>query len=141
MTILKRYWSVFVLMTGCAGMERSCSGCSAEMGGADWVVIQADAYGRPFRCWPLRNVSIGNEEHSDGIWWQDSIVNLVHISGFYNRVQVQNGNWSEAYRSLGLTSETCQAVATEMYDVGTRTYRSVPAPSATPTASPIEVTP
>jgi hypothetical protein len=108
----------FVLFfVGCASIQRDCSGCSAETFGADWVVVQVDYRGQPFRCWTLRSTSITNEEHSDGIWWRAPEGNLVHISGFYNRVQVVSGNWNSAYRELGLTEQTCRNIANSLVEL------------------------
>lgn len=126
--MLKKFFNYFrlktvllvVFLVGCAGMQRDCAGCNAGAFGADWVVVQMDMNGRPFRCWTLRNTSISNEEHSDGIWWQSPNGNLVHISGLYNRVQVSNGNWSAAYQEVGLTENSCR-------DVSTRVQNSAPA--------------
>lgn len=98
-----------IMFVGCAGTQRWFSSCNAESFGADWVVVQVDAYGHPYRCWELHGVSITNEEHSDGIYWSGPN-GLVHIAGQYNRVQVTSGQWSGAFNELGLTRETCQAV-------------------------------
>lgn len=98
------------LLIGCAGMQRDCASCVAEQGGADWVIVQMDLNGRPYRCWALRNVSVTNEPHSDGIYWEGSGGNLVHISGHYNRVQVVNGRWETAYREVGMTRASCEVV-------------------------------
>ncbi len=90
-------------LTACAGMQRECAGCSAERFGADWIVVQHRADGGLIRCWKLKSTSIDNEEHSDGIWWQSPEGHLVHISGWYNRVQVTGGDWATAARQLGLS--------------------------------------
>ena len=129
MKYLKRYWTLSLLMFGCAGTARSCASCNAEAYGADWVVVQTGVNGQPYRCWTLRNTSISNEEHSDGIYRQESTGNLVHISNHYNRVQVINGNWDAAYRELGLTRETCATVAGSQYDFNAGSY-------ATPNSRP-----
>lgn len=129
---LSRFWALALLVTGCASFSRSCASCNAESFGSDWVLVQMDMSGNPFRCWELRNVSITNEEHSDGIYWQDEHGNLVHISNFYNRVQVSNGLWDDAYRSLGLTRDTCRAIREHMY--------TLPQPTAT-VPTPVEPSP
>ena len=99
------------LLTGCAAVQRDCSSFGAENFGADWVVVQLDLNGQPFRCWALHKTSITNEQGSDGIWWRAPGGNLVHISGLYNRVQVNNNNWSAAYHEVGITQETCSAIS------------------------------
>ncbi len=107
----KRYVFLFFFLGACAGTQRSCSSCAASEFGSDWVVVQLDLNGNPFRCWALRDTSIDNESQSDGIYWLDSGTgNLVHISGLYNRVQVENGNWEHAYRELGITEDSCAVI-------------------------------
>jgi len=115
---MKRYWTLFLLLTGCAGMERDCSSMGASSFGADWVITQMDTRGRPFRCWALRNTSVTNEPQSDGIYWQSPDGQLVHISGNYNRVQVVSGHWAAAYRELGLTRGSCEKIAGAQYTPG-----------------------
>jgi hypothetical protein len=96
---------------GRTSVSRGCSNFSAKYTGADWIIVKTDLEGKPFRCWELRNVSIVNEENSDGIYWKDSSTgNLIHISGFYDRVQVSNNNWDKAFRTLNLTRNTCQQI-------------------------------
>lgn len=114
-----RYMFLLSLMlVGCAGTQRYCSSCTAGNFGADWVVVQLDLNGQPFRCWTLEDTSISNGEQSDGIYWLDGESgNLVHISGLYNRVQVENNNWSHAYEELGLSEETCRAIRDQRYQV------------------------
>ena len=83
---------MLALVVGCAGMQRGCSGFSAESFGADWIVVQYDMNMNPKCCWKLTNTSITNEAQSDGIYWLDEgSGHLVHISGWYNRVQVKIG--------------------------------------------------
>ncbi len=98
-------WALFI--TGCAGMERSCSSCNAENFGADWIVVQYKLDGTPLNCWKLSNTSIVNEPGSDGIFWQGSSGHLVHISGQYNRVQVVNRNYEGAAREIGIDNTRC----------------------------------
>jgi hypothetical protein len=113
---LYRYLAALLLI-GCAGTYRDCSsGCAGEFG-ADWVIVQVATDGQPFRCWDLHNVAVTNESNTDGIYWQDSHGNLVHISGFYNRVQVTGGHWNEAFDQLGLTRETCTAIRSQRVSV------------------------
>ncbi len=111
------------LFAGCASLDRGCSSCNAENFGADYVIVQMDLEGRPFRCWALQNVSITNESQSDGIYWKDTASgNLVHISGHYNRVQVVGGNWNDAFQHIGLTKEACGVIRELTYDPAERKY-------------------
>jgi hypothetical protein len=102
--------SMFFLV-GCAAVQKDCASCNATANGADWIVVQLDLNGKPFRCWSMQDVSISNENASDGIWWQNESGNLIHISGLYNRVQVIDDNWLNAYNELGLTEETCKEIS------------------------------
>jgi hypothetical protein len=110
MTLSRISILALALLSGCAGMERGCSSYNANAFGADWVIVQMDDRGSPYRCWTLNDVSVSNEEASDGIYWLSPNGHLVHISGHYNRVQVEGSRWDEAYRELGLTEELCRRV-------------------------------
>jgi hypothetical protein len=111
----------FVLMfamVGCAGIERSCSSCMAQSLGSDWIVVELrEMDGTPYRCWQLKDTSISNEEGSDGIYWVTDDGNLVHVSGSYDRVQVENGQWDEAFAEINMTREACRQVNQARYDV------------------------
>ncbi len=121
--LFERPWVLLlVLFAGCAGTARSCSSCSADNFGADWVVVQYDFQGRPFRCWALQNQSITNEPQSDGIYWLSDHGNLVHISGLYNRVQVENSRWDEAFAEVGLTQDTCEQLQHRRFDLERGSY-------------------
>jgi hypothetical protein len=100
----KRIYFVLMLslLSGCAGFQRGCSSFWARNAGADWIVAQYGYNGVPFNVWRLQNVSVSNEENSDGIYWKDESGHLVHISGWYNRVQVHNGRYEEAAKLLGV---------------------------------------
>lgn len=102
-----------LLMVGCAGTGRSCSNWGAQNFGADWVIVQTDLNGRAFRCWKLSNVSVSNESQSDGIYWKSSKGHLVHLSGQYNRVQVESDDWKGALAEVGLTEAECEAISTK----------------------------
>ena len=96
-------------LLSCAGIERGCNSCAAENLGSDWLVAQYDHNGQPFNCWRLEYSSISNEPYSDGIYWLDSSTkNLIHISGWYNRVQVEREQWKEAATSLGINLDNCE---------------------------------
>lgn len=96
-----------VLLAGCAGFNRSCSSFNADAFGADWIVVKKDMTGRTFECWKLTNTSVANEESSDGIHWKSPGGHLVHVSGWYDRVQVANGDFANAGAELGVDSNRC----------------------------------
>lgn len=98
----------FLFLVGCAGYQRSCASGFASTLGADWIVVQYKADGDPINCWRLSGVSISNEEHSDGIYWLEPSGHLVHVSGWYNRVQVSGGNFSAAADLVGVDSSLCK---------------------------------
>lgn len=108
---MKKYikYLVFLMLVGCAGMERDCNSCNAGNFGADWLVVQYQFNGEPINCWKLNNVGISNETGSDGIFWLDSSTkHLVHISGWYNRVQVDHGDFDGAAKLLGVDLKLCK---------------------------------
>lgn len=107
-----------LLLTGCAAVERDCSSCNASSFGGDWIVVQYRFDGVPINCWQLRNTAIENETHSDGVYWQDPGGHLVHISGWYNRVQVEKGRWAEAAATLGIAETLCKGGAYRTVDGG-----------------------
>lgn len=110
-----RFLAFAALLVGCSGAARDCSSYSATEFGADWVVVQVDLTGHAFRCWELKDTAITNEPHSDGVFWEDSHShNLVHISGTYNRVQVTENRWNDAFSSLGLTRQSCADIRTRL---------------------------
>ena len=122
--LLNKPWLILaLLLASCAGTMRSCSSCSAEQFGSDWVVVQYDLAGRPFRCWALEGQSIANEPQSDGVYWVSDHGNLVHISGLYNRVQVEGGQWDQAFAEVGLTRDSCAALQRQQFDIESGSYR------------------
>jgi hypothetical protein len=105
----KNFLVVLLLAIGsCTGMQRSCAACNAERFGADWVIVQYRNDGKPLGCWKLRDTSVTNEDHSDGIYWKDGAGHLVHISGWYNRVQVTGGDYAGAAASIGVAEAECK---------------------------------
>lgn len=91
------------LLLGCAGFDREWKSGCAEHLGSDWIIVQYAVDGHPFAAWKLVKTSVSNEKNSDGIYWADEQTgHLVHISGWYNRVQVQNGRFDEAAKLLGV---------------------------------------
>jgi hypothetical protein len=94
---------IFTLIISCAGFQRGCSVSCAEEFGSDWIVVQYDMNMIPKCAWKLENVSIANEDGSDGVYWLDaSTGHLVHISGWYNRVQVTSNRFDEAATLVGV---------------------------------------
>lgn len=94
---------IALLSSGCAGLSRGCASCNAETFGSDWIVVQYNAYGEPMNAWKLEDVSISNEDKSDGIYWKDTNTgHLVHISGWYNRIQVNGRKFDEAASLVGI---------------------------------------
>jgi hypothetical protein len=99
-------WAVALLLTGCASLERGCSDFGADNFGANWVVVQYDYHMQPANCWLVKEQSITNEHGSDGIYWVSNSGNLIHLSGWYNRVQVV-GSWETAANELGIDLSRC----------------------------------
>ena len=106
---MKKLWSIvlcLVFVSACAGVQRDCSTCTAGSLGADWVSVQYANDGKAIACWKLDDVAVSNEEGSDGIFWLQG-GHLVHISGWYNRVQVDGGRYADAAKLLGVDLERC----------------------------------
>lgn len=91
-----------LLVAGCAGTMRKCSSDWAEVAGADWLIVQYKYDGTSLRCWKLPNTSVANEENSDGVYWKSPDGHLIHLSGWYSRVQVAGGNFDGAAREIGV---------------------------------------
>ena len=104
---LNRFFPALLLLAGCAGWERDCNSSVASSFGADWIVLQYGFDGTPINCWKLTNTGITNEQGTDGIYWQDPAGHLVHISGWYNRVQVNNNDFAGAAKSIGIELDRC----------------------------------
>jgi hypothetical protein len=103
----KRYLVGLLLVCGCASMDRDCQSYGASNFGADWIVLQYGYDGRPINCWKLREVAISNEHATDGIYWEAKGGSMVHISGWYNRVQVVGNDYESAARQLGIDLNLC----------------------------------
>jgi hypothetical protein len=80
--------AALVFSSACAGQQKSCATFNAGSFGADWIVVQFDMSGKIFHCWKLEGVVVENESSGDGISWLNSRGHIVHIGGWYNRVQV-----------------------------------------------------
>ena len=98
------FWAIF--MVGCASFQRDCASCNAENFGSDWIIVQLKADGDTARCWELRNTSVGSDSAND-VHWLSSDGHLIHIEGWYNRVQVANDDFEGAYRVLGVDGSQC----------------------------------
>lgn len=103
---------LLALLSGCAGFQRGCaSGCATSFG-ADWIVVQQRGVdGKPYNCWLLQDVSISNEQASDGIYWLEPSGHLVHIAGQYARVQVTGKQFKTAAKLIGVDAELCRGGA------------------------------
>lgn len=99
-----RFAFAAVLLLGCASTERECAQCGTEIHGADWLIVQLKADGEIRNCWQLHDLAVTNEPHSDGVWWVAG-GEQVHISGWYNYVQV--ANWNTAAATLGVNLAQC----------------------------------
>ena len=99
-------WFAAIILTGCASVERGCSDFGADNFGANWIVVQYDYHMNPANCWRVEGQSITSETGSDGIYWVSNTGNLIHLSGWYNRVQVE-GTWHNAADELGIELNRC----------------------------------
>ena len=104
---LNKLFPVLLLLTGCASWERDCNSSVASSFGGDWIVLQYGMNGDPINCWKLTNTAITNETGTDGIYWLDPGGHLIHISGWYNRVQVHNNDFAGAAKSIDIELDRC----------------------------------
>lgn len=102
-----KFFPALLLLAGCASWERDCNSSVAGSFGGDWIVLQYGFDGTPINCWKLPNTAISNEQGTDGIYWLNPGGHLVHISGWYNRVQVSNGDYGGAAKSIGIDIDRC----------------------------------
>lgn len=106
-----RRWSLAMLIlltAGCEGVMRDCSSWwASDVTGADWIVVQLDMNGETFNCWRLEGSGVSSETNSDGIYWLTSDGHLVHVSGWYNYVQVQSEAWRSAAEAVGIDLRKC----------------------------------
>lgn len=117
-SITLRVMLASLLLTGCAGFQRDCSSSCATSLGGDWIIVQYSASGAPINCWKLRGTAVSNEQGTDGVFWQDPQGHLVHISGWYNRVQVQGDRFDEAAKTVGIDSNLCSGGVYSHGDAG-----------------------
>ncbi len=89
-------------------MSRECSDCTAKSFGGDWLIVQYKMDGEPIACWKLEDTAVTNEPNSDGVYWKAPGGHLVHISGWYNRVQVDHSDFVGAAAQLGIDLEACK---------------------------------
>ncbi len=106
---MKRLALAALLLTGCAGISRDCSSFGASNFGSDWIVVQYKNTGEPINCWKLTDTAINNETGTDGVFWKSPEGHLVHISGWYNRVQVDHADFEGAAVSLGIDITGCKS--------------------------------
>lgn len=100
------WWLGLVFLASCAGLSKDCTSCSATNFGADWIVVQYKFDGAPMNCWKLQDVSLESEEHSDGIQWKAE-GHMMHLAGWYNHIQVTDGNWESAAKHMGIDLSRC----------------------------------
>lgn len=115
---MRTRWLWCLLLCGCAGLQRECSSCWATSTGADWIVVQYRYDGVPMNCWEMRDTSISNESQTDGIYWRQPEGHLVHVSGWYSRVQVTGDDWKGAALALGIDDARCKSGAYLPGDAG-----------------------
>jgi hypothetical protein len=97
---------LLLLVASCAWTDRQCNGACNGALGANYIVVQYRMDGTPLNCWRLQATSIGNEENSDGIYWNYK-GQQIHLSGLYNYVQVSGENWDQAATEMSVNLSKC----------------------------------
>jgi hypothetical protein len=82
---------LILFFIGPSRLGRYWESYKADAYGSDWLVVKEDMNGNTVRYWELKDKSVGSEEGSDGIYFIDGNGDVVHLSGFYTYVQVNNG--------------------------------------------------
>jgi hypothetical protein len=83
---------VIFIIVGPAGISRRVDSWLGDAYGSDWLVVQYSMSGDVINYWELKDKSIGSEEGSDGIYFTDNDENVVHLSGHYVYIQVNDFN-------------------------------------------------
>jgi hypothetical protein len=95
------------VVAGCAGTQRGCASFNAGTFGADWIVVQYSYDGEPITCWELRGVSVAVDPGNDLHWVDTKSGHLIHLEGWYNRIQVAGGDFVGAAKTLGVDPAKC----------------------------------
>ena len=95
----------FAIM-GPAACTRKVQAWKTGACGADWLVVQYSQDGGIIATWELDDKSIGNEENSDGIYFTDGHGNVVHLSGHYIYVELEDKKDEVRELLLGKEPET-----------------------------------
>ena len=84
------------LIIGPNKINRFWQNYKADAYGSDWLVVQYDMTGSPIQYWELKDKSIGSEFNSDGIFFTDNDNLVIHLSGFYNYIEIKDNNFEKA---------------------------------------------
>ncbi len=75
-----------------------------------YLLVQHAQDGRPFRCIELRGVNLRQDAHGPLAYWTDDRGNEFFVATPYSAVAVHAGDWSRAFRSLGVTQQACDEI-------------------------------
>lgn len=81
---------IMFFVMGPSGCYRKVKSWKADAYGSDWLVVQYSQSGDVINYWVLHDKSIGSEATSDGIYFTDDDENVVHLSGHYVYIQINN---------------------------------------------------
>jgi hypothetical protein len=81
-----------------------CTACTIEN---NWVVVERDWSGTPFRCWELYNVWVSPCESCVEVSWEERNGNRVRITGNVTVVRVAS-SWESAFKIAGIDRKACK---------------------------------
>lgn len=104
-----------------------CSACDDPNGGfsADWLIVQVDSDGKPFRCWDISNAGI-TKDYNGSISWiarshskngDELLRHEIIITQPYYMISIGSPEDREAaFAELGLTSKVCEQINKMRYN-------------------------
>jgi hypothetical protein len=97
-------------------------GLPKEVGDNGSVVVQYRQDGTPIRCWELPTITILVWSGNPIIHWTDAAGTTVNLGPPYSFAWVANGRWTDGYKQLGLTRETCRRLNHRVYSIEQGAY-------------------
>ena len=77
----------------------------------DYVIVQHDAAGHVVRCYELHGVSEWEDTRGGCVGFRQSSAHLrISVCGLVSTSKVSDNHWTEAFRALGMTAESCRAI-------------------------------
>lgn len=76
----------------------------------DYVIVQYEGIAIT-NCWTLRGINVNYTQGTNGaqLWWNDSKHSntIISVTGNFNYAEVGDGDFADAYTSLGVDGSEC----------------------------------